>query len=65
MLKALLDKLESYGFECEAGPLTMCADWQKLRAALTSRGWKCPFCQYDGLDNTPYNTFCVKCRRHK
>jgi hypothetical protein len=33
MLEALLDKLETYGFECEAGPLALCVDWQKLRVA--------------------------------
>jgi len=30
-MEALLSKIESYGFECEAGPLALCVDWQKLK----------------------------------
>lgn len=26
----LMAKIEAYGFECEAGPLVNCTDWQKL-----------------------------------
>lgn len=28
------DRLEQYGFECEAGPLSMCTDWMELRRCL-------------------------------
>lgn len=31
---ALLDTLETYGFACRGGPLTLCEDWRRLRAAL-------------------------------
>lgn len=31
-LQALLEKVESYEFECEGGPLTGCVQWQELRA---------------------------------
>lgn len=30
-MKALLDKIENYGFEYEGGPLKNCVDWQELR----------------------------------
>ena len=29
-IKALLDRIESYGFECEAGPLTYCKEWKEM-----------------------------------
>lgn len=32
--KDLLDRLEAYGFECEAGPLENCVDWQELKRRL-------------------------------
>ena len=35
-ITALIDAVERYGFECEAGPLTNCVDWQKLRAAIAA-----------------------------
>lgn len=31
----ILNRIEEYGFECEAGPLKNCVDWQKLRASLS------------------------------
>lgn len=34
MIEALLNKIEGYGFQCEAGPLTLCQDWMKLRVHL-------------------------------
>ena len=27
----MLDRIESYGFACEAGPLELCAEWQTLK----------------------------------
>jgi len=39
----ILNRIEEYGFECEAGPLKNCVDWQKLRASLSEaprEGWK-------------------------
>ncbi|KAF0218828.1 MAG: hypothetical protein FD174_2611 [Geobacteraceae bacterium] len=30
----LLKKLESYGFECEAGLLTNCIQWKKLKEEI-------------------------------
>ena len=33
-MEDLLNKIESYGFQCEAGPLTLCQDWMKLRVHL-------------------------------
>lgn len=29
--KALCDRLEHYGFECEAGPLRNCVEWRELK----------------------------------
>jgi len=29
-----ITKIEDYGFECEAGPLSMCADWLDLKASV-------------------------------
>lgn len=34
-MNTLLEKIESYGFSCEAGPLANCADWVDLKAALS------------------------------
>lgn len=34
---ALLAKLETYGFQCEGGPLHNCVDWQALRTAVLDR----------------------------
>ena len=36
MLTDLLNKIESYEFECVGGPLTNCQDWQRLRESLSS-----------------------------
>lgn len=33
----LIEQIESYGFECEAGPLTMCVDWTNLKAELEAK----------------------------
>ena len=30
-MKNLADKIEGYGFDCEAGPLAMCVDWRAYR----------------------------------
>ena len=30
----LIERIESCGFECEAGPLTMSRDWHTLRARV-------------------------------
>jgi hypothetical protein len=30
----LIEKLESYEFECEAGPLTRCADWDAIKQVV-------------------------------
>ena len=35
-LQELISKIESYNFECEAGPLSMCVDWMKLKAMLAA-----------------------------
>jgi hypothetical protein len=32
--EALIQKIESYPFESEGGPLTMCVDWINLKAAI-------------------------------
>ena len=34
MMGDLIERIESCGFECEAGPLTMSRDWQNLKAEL-------------------------------
>lgn len=31
----LMDRMETYGFDCEATSLAMCRDWLALRSALT------------------------------
>ena len=33
-LDVLLNSIEFYGFECEAGPLQNCAEWIELRKRL-------------------------------
>ena len=33
-MKTLLDKIESYGFECEGGPLRNCVDWHQLQSQI-------------------------------
>jgi len=33
-LNGLLDKIEACDFECQAGPLQMCQDWNLLRGAV-------------------------------
>ena len=59
-MEALLNKIESYGVECEAGPLALCVDWQKLkehvllataqpvakpvRREIPGGRWSCPTC---------------------
>lgn len=30
----LLAKIEAYAFECEAGPLANCTEWQELKALV-------------------------------
>lgn len=37
-METLLNKIESYGFECEAGPLKNCTDWTQLREVLRING---------------------------
>lgn len=40
-MKALLEKIAGYGFECEGGPLKDCKDWQSLLAeSETAAEWK-------------------------
>lgn len=33
-IRELIDKIESYNFECEAGNLTKCSDWIQLKYKL-------------------------------
>lgn len=33
-MKNLIDKLETYGFACEGGPLKLCTHWQQLKAEI-------------------------------
>jgi hypothetical protein len=33
-METLLKKIEAYGFECEAGSLQNCEDWQRLRTSI-------------------------------
>jgi hypothetical protein len=33
-VQSLFDRVEAYGFECEAGPLRNCAEWIELRRRL-------------------------------
>lgn len=35
----LVKKLETYGFECEAGPMSMCTHWTKLVEAIEEISW--------------------------
>lgn len=37
MEKELIDKLEEYEFECEAGYLTNCLEWLKLKEILLKK----------------------------
>ena len=32
-MQKLMEEIEKYGFECEAGPLTMCQQWIDLKRA--------------------------------
>lgn len=34
-MKDLIEKIEKYGFQCEAGPLSTCRDWIALKDAIT------------------------------
>ena len=36
-LQEIIAKLETYGFECEAGPLEKCTDWEALKQLATQR----------------------------
>jgi len=40
MMNQLIAKIESYGFECEAGPLSNCVDWQQLQATIEQQDAK-------------------------
>jgi len=40
MMNQLIAKIESYGFECEAGPLSNCVDWQQLQATIEQQAAK-------------------------
>jgi hypothetical protein len=36
-VQSLIRRLEQdYAFECEAGPLRLCVDWQRLRQLITA-----------------------------
>lgn len=35
--RALLDRVEGYGFKCEAGPLSMCQEWLDLKELVKWR----------------------------
>lgn len=39
-MKDTLARIESYGFKCEAGPLTSCVDWARLRKVLDSPAYE-------------------------
>ena len=58
MLKKLIDladKLDAYGFECEAGPLINCVDWQEFKKGTIKHMHKnsgdgtdgCDYCGHD------------------
>lgn len=32
--EGIMAKLETYGFECEAGPLALCVEWQTLKTII-------------------------------
>lgn len=36
-LQEIIAKLESYKFECEAGPLNLCTDWEALKQLAAER----------------------------
>ena len=33
-MKKLMEEIDTYGFECEAGPLFLCVPWMKLKAKI-------------------------------
>jgi hypothetical protein len=35
----LLEKIESYKFECEGGPLNNCIDWIELKTKIVNDGF--------------------------
>jgi hypothetical protein len=35
LMKNLMEKIETYGFECEAGALENCSEWIALKEAVT------------------------------
>jgi len=36
-LRGALDRIEAYGFTCEAGPLSLCAEWASIKEDLSCR----------------------------
>lgn len=36
MISQLISKIEAYNFECDAGNLRQCTDWQKLKVELAA-----------------------------
>jgi hypothetical protein len=49
----LIRKIEEYKFTCEAGPLSMCVDWNELKAAVDL--WVVVN-RWAGTESVPMNT---------
>ena len=56
-LQQLIDKLETYNFECEAGPLFLCVDWMKLKSQVLLEKELAEHCEDEGCPHsgTPHS----------
>lgn len=52
-MKKLLNKIESYGFECEAGSLINCVDWASLKTICLGASNKKEVARFDRLGYLP------------
>lgn len=46
----LLSQLEGYGFECEAGPLRLCTQWQELRRLVEGEPQEATLAEFKALN---------------
>ena len=69
-LKQLVEKVESCNFECEAGPLELCVDWQTLKERLAAQPveptehWYLTEPESTGQAIVGHNPNCPKCKEH-
>jgi hypothetical protein len=60
-MKKLMEEIDTYGFECEAGPLFLCVPWMKLKAkilAMQDEPHGLPWAKRQQEDTTMDDTMC-------